>query len=198
MATRFDYELTLGFIPPDSKENTMKLKVRAFLICLVCLTIVPAALPQKHRLQPTASITGNPRPSEPTPQNKNWKVTGIKVKQYRQATGQLEELNLEQEFSTSANAPFGPLLVIVEITGELEAGTGKSINLIATEGRKAISRGTYSPGPYQGMSEDGKTFYAPFWIDSNTLCDPLKLTARVVGQRQASTMTRTVKFLCGE
>ena len=176
----------------------MKLKIRAFLICLLFSIVVPTALAQKHRIQPAASITGNPRTSEPAVQNKIWKVTGLKVMEYRQGTGQLEELNLDKEWSTSANAPYGPILIIVEITGELEAGNGKSINLIATQGRRTIHRGTYGPGPYQGMSEDGKRFYAPFWIDSNALCDPLNLTARVVGQRQASTMTRTVKFICGE
>jgi hypothetical protein len=176
----------------------MKLKVRAFLICVVCSVIVPTALPQKQRIQPTASIASNPRSSEHTAQNKNWKITGLKVKEYNQGTGQLDELNLDEELSTSANAPFGPILIIVEITGELNVQDMKSISLIATQGRKTVYRGTYGPGPYQGMSEDGKMFYAPFWIDSNGLCEPLKLTAHVVGQRQASTITRTVKFSCGE
>ena len=176
----------------------MKLKVCALLLALVCSLIVPTALAQKQRLQPTASITNHPRSSSPTTQNKNWKVTSIKVKEYNQGTGQLDELNLEQEFSASANAPFGPVLVVVEITGELDVMQPKSISLIATEGRKIVYRGTYGPGPYQGMSENGKMFYAPFWINSNGLCDPLKITARVVGQRQASTMTKTVKFTCGE
>src|ERR1043165_5614124 len=176
----------------------MKLKVRALLLSLICSLIVPPALAQKHRLQPTASITSHSRSSTPTTQNKNWKITGIKVKEYNQGTGQLDELNLEEEFSTSANAPYGPVLILVEITGELGAGSGQSISLTATEGRKIVYRGTYGPGPYQGMSENGKMFYAPFWINSNVLCDPLKITARVVGQRQASTMTMTVKFTCGE
>ena len=172
----------------------MKLSVRALLICVFCSIIVPTALSQKHRPQPTASITNNPRAA----QNKTWGIAGIKVKKYDQATGDLAEVSLEETLSTSANAPFGPILIIVEVTGELEAGSGKSLVLTATEGRRTVLRGTYGPGPYQGTSEDGKKFYAPFWISSNGLCDPLKITARVVGQRQASTMTKTVKFLCGE
>ena len=172
----------------------MKLSVRALLICVVCSIIVPTVLSQKHRTQPTASIIHNPRAA----QNKTWGITGIKVKEYDQGTGDLAELSVEQTLSTSANAPFGPVLVIVEVTGELEAGSGKSIVLTAMEGRRTVFRGTFGPGAYQGVSEDGKKFYAPFWIDSNVLCDPLKITARVVGQRQASTMTKTVKFLCGE
>jgi len=156
--------------------------------------MVPTVLSQKHRTQPTASIISNPR----APQNKNWGITGIKVKKYDQATGDLAEVSLEETLSTSANAPFGPILIIVEVTGELDAGSGKSIVLTATEGRRTIFRGTFNPGPYQGASEDGKKFYAPFWISSNALCDPIKITARVVGQRQVSTMTKTVKFLCGE
>jgi hypothetical protein len=172
----------------------MKLSVRALLICVVCSIIVPTALSQKHHTQPTASIIHNPHAA----QNKTWGITGIKVKEYDQGTGDLAELSFEQTLSTSANAPFGPVLVIVEVTGELEAGNGKSIILTATEGRRTVFRGTFGPGPYQGVSEDGKKFYAPFWIESNVLCDPIKITARVVGQRQASTMTKTVKFLCGE
>jgi hypothetical protein len=172
----------------------MKLSVRALLICVVCSIIVPTTLSQKRSTQPTASIIRNPRAA----QNKIWAITGIKVKEYDQGTGDLAEVSLEQTLSTSANAPFGPVLVIVEVTGELEGGHGKSIVLTATEGRRTIFRGTFGPGAYQGVSEDGKKFYVPFWIDSNVLCDPLKITARVAGQRQASTMTKTVKFLCGE
>jgi hypothetical protein len=172
----------------------MKLSVCALLICVVCSIFVPTALSQKHRTQPTASIINNPRAA----QNKTWGITGIKVKEYDQGTGDLAELSVEQTHSTSANAPFGPVLVIVEITGGLEAGLGKSIVLTATEGRRTVFRGTFGPGAYQGVSEDGKKFYAPFWIGNNVLCDPLKITARVVGQRQASTMTKTVNFLCGE
>lgn len=154
----------------------MKLSVRPLLVCVVCLIIVPAALAQ----------------------NKNWGITDIKVKEYNQGTGDLAELNVEETQSSSANAPFGPVLVLVEVTGELEAGHGKSIVLTATEGRRTIFRGTFGPGPYQGASEDGKKFFAPFWIASNVLCGPLKITARVTGQRQASATTRTVKFQCGE
>jgi hypothetical protein len=172
----------------------MKLSVRALLLCVVCSIIVPTTLSQKHRPQPTASLIHNPR----TAQNETWRITGIKVKEYDQGTGELAELNVEETQSSSANAPFGPVLILIEVTGELEAGQGKSIVVTATEGRRTVFRGTFAPGPYQGVSEDGKKFYAPFWIGSNVLCDPLKITARVVGQRQASTMTRTVKFLCGE
>ena len=171
----------------------MKLSVRALLICVVCSLIAPTALAQKRRTQPVAGILHRPRAA----QNKTWGITGIKVKEYDQGTGELDELNVGDTMISSANAPFGPVLVIVEVTGELEAGQGKSIVLTATEGRRTVFRGTFGPGPYQGVSEDGKKFYAPFWIGSNVLCDSLKITARVAGQRRAS-MTRTVKFECGE
>jgi hypothetical protein len=173
----------------------MKLSVCALLICVVCSIAAPTALSQHHRTQPPATFIN--RPGAPQ-QNTTWRITGIRVKEYDQATGELSEVSLDQTLSTSANSPFGPVLVIVEVTGELEAGHGKSIALTATEGRRTVFRGTFGPGPYQGVSADGKKFYVPFWISSNGLCDPLKLTARVVSQRQASNMTRTVKFLCGE
>jgi len=146
----------------------MKLSVRALLVCVACSIIVPSALSQKRHTQPTAGIIHNPRAA----QSKAWGITGIKVKGYDQATGDLAELSLEETLSTSANAPFGPVLVIVEVTGELEAGNGKSIVLTATEGRRTVFRGTFGPGPYQGSSQDEKKFYAPFWISSNVLCDP--------------------------
>lgn len=172
----------------------MKLSVRALLVCVVCSIIAPTALSQKRHTRPAASIIPDTRAA----QNKTWGITGIKVKEYDQATGDLAELNVDETQSSSANAPFGPVLLIVEVTGELEAGHGKSIVLTATEGLRTVFRGTFGPGPYQGVSEDGKKFYAPFWIASNVLCDPLKITAHVAGQRQASTMTKTVKFVCGE
>lgn len=172
----------------------MKLSARALLLCLVCSYIVPTALSQQHRPQQTASILYSPSAA----QNQPWSITAIRAKEYDQATGDLAELNIEETLSSSANAPFGPVLVIVEVTGDLEAGHGKSIVLTAAEGRRTVFRGTFGPGAYQGVSADGKKFYVPFWISSNVLCVPLKITARVVGQRQPSTMTKTVKFECGE
>ena len=76
----------------------MKLSVRALLICVVCSIIVPTALSQKHHTEPSASIINNPRAA----QNKTWGITGIKVKKYEQATGDLAEVSLEETLSTSA------------------------------------------------------------------------------------------------
>lgn len=48
--------------------------------------------------------------------------------------------------------------------------------------------------PY--VEGNGK-FYAGFWL-YQTGCSPVKLTARMMGQAQAPTVNRTIKFACGE
>jgi hypothetical protein len=46
------------------------------------------------------------------------------------------------------------------------------------------------------LNEKGK-FYFPMWIDA-PMCSEVKITARITGQKTASTITRKVAFQCGE
>lgn len=163
------------------------------ILALICLSLSAGAGARAW----TAAARG-PEKSRPLTQATSWKISNIMVREYDQGTGTVDDLDLNETHSASANAPYGPILIVVEVTGELEAGHGKSIVLTATQGRKRIFSGTYGPGPYQGQSADGKKFYAPFWIPSNGLCDPIIVSARTLGQRPTSTLVKTIKIECGE
>jgi hypothetical protein len=46
------------------------------------------------------------------------------------------------------------------------------------------------------IRENGK-YMAGFWL-YEAGCHPVRLSARIIGQREASTMKRIIKFGCGE
>ena len=134
-----------------------------------------------------------PAMSEPRKPAETWKITGIRVKMFSQGSGELEDVNLAEEISSSANAPLHPLLLIVEINGNPDPTSGHKVQLTAKEGNKLV----FNQSKATSFESNGDKFYVPFWIDGYR-CEPLLITARVVGQRPASTMTKTIKFSCGE
>lgn len=133
-------------------------------------------------------VMGEPKAKE------TWKVTGMKVKMFSQEDGELQDVDLTSVISSSANAPLHPILVVVEISGNPDPTSGYKVQLTAKEGAKQIY--IKANATSFGSSSDGK-FYVPFWIDGYR-CDPLTLTASVVGQRPTSSMRKTIKFVCGE
>ena len=97
--------------------------------------------------------------------------------------------------SGAANYPTHYLLVMVEVTSD---DWSAKVQLTGTEGRKVVFN-KISPtyiAPGGGGTENVKT-YAVFFIEGDR-CEKIKLTARLLGQRQPSTMTKTVDFACGE
>lgn len=95
----------------------------------------------------------------------------------------------------AANYPTHYLLVLVEVTGP---AWSEKIQLTGTEGRRIVYNKispSYVPTGEGGI-ESVKT-YALFFIEGDR-CETIKLTARLLGQRRASTMTRTIDFGCGE
>ena len=144
------------------------------LAAIAALCIVPA--------------TGEPKAKEV------WKITGMNVKMFSQEDGGLEDVDLASVISSSANAPLHPILVVVEISGSPDPTTGYKVQLTARENGKQIFIKANATS-FDSNSE-GK-FYVPFWIDGYR-CASLALTARVVGQRPGSTMTKTIKFECSE
>lgn len=95
----------------------------------------------------------------------------------------------------AANYPTRHLLVMVETTGE---DWNPSIELTGREGRrivyKKISKGYIGHG---GSFMAPVKTYALFFIEGDR-CEIIKLTARLLGQRRPSTMTKTIEFGCGE
>lgn len=90
-------------------------------------------------------------------------------------------------------------LVTVEVTGETQYQplprkivlTARYIPLNRTRRETVIIRTT---SIYVG---EGGKFVAGFWLDE-TGCNPVRLSARIVGQRGPSRLKKIIKFGCGE
>jgi hypothetical protein len=89
------------------------------------------------------------------------------------------------------------VLVTVEVSGEYAAVSARKIDFTARytpiEGRREIVVRKSAP---IWIRENGK-YVAGFWLDLAG-CNPVRLTARIVGQRKPSFMRRFIRFGCGE
>ena len=87
-------------------------------------------------------------------------------------------------------------LVLVEVSGKsVEDPTEpvRKVELTAVaKGRVLLKRALAV-----GLFSDDHKFYAAFWL-YDTGCEPVKLTARILGQSQPSSLTKTIPFECGE
>ncbi len=95
----------------------------------------------------------------------------------------------------SAGSPSTSTLVLVEVSGKYDPNAStpnRKVEFTATNSGKVILRRTTEIR----IGKDGK-FYAPFWL-YDTGCGHVKLSARIIGQAQASSMTKTIPFECGE
>lgn len=124
----------------------------------------------------------------------HYKITAIKIVPFNQQTGKFEAAITPTDERAFFNEIALGLFVTVEVTGE--TGTfeaGRTVEVVVMEGKKQKAKKTEQIG----LIGDGGKFYIPVWLDS-ALCNEVKITARIVGQKTASTMTRKVSFMCGE
>ncbi|HET6668961.1 MAG TPA: hypothetical protein VFH15_01905 [Pyrinomonadaceae bacterium] len=87
-------------------------------------------------------------------------------------------------------------LVLVEVSRKSEEATAppvRKVELTAVANGRVLLKRALAVGPF---SDDHK-FYAAFWL-YDTGCEPVKLTARMLGQSQPSSLTRKIPFECGE
>ena len=95
-----------------------------------------------------------------------------------------------------AEGPSDSTLVLVEVSGknsEAERPPSRKVELTAVARGKVLLKRAIEVGLF---SDDHK-FYAAFWL-YDPGCEPVKLTARIVGQPQPSSMSKTIPFECGE
>ena len=89
------------------------------------------------------------------------------------------------------------VLVTVEVSGEYAAALTRKIDFTARykpiEGKKEIIVRKSAP---IWIRENGK-YVAGFWLNEAG-CNPVKLTARITGQKRSSLMRRFIRFGCGE
>ncbi len=122
----------------------------------------------------------------------DYKIAAIKVVPFDEITGQFREpVDPEQWFGNDLSMS---LFVTVELSGE--AGgyvTSRNVRITVTEGKKIkLSKIAY-PGVF---SETGK-YYVPVWL-YGSMCDRVKITATVTGQKTRASLSRIVNFHCGE
>jgi hypothetical protein len=175
----------------------MKLSIpRSAAACFAALLIV-------------ISVSFSPFVTSAAPQRGGGRITALKVSTLDSDNAELalsEDLFKGQRGNApvragtgAANYPEHHLVVLVELTGGL--GAGSKIELRATEGRRLVWR-KISDTFYQKLGADTEDMqnprtYAIFFIEG-TRCDTLKLTARYMGPGRPSSMTRTIEFSCGE
>ena len=87
-------------------------------------------------------------------------------------------------------------LVLVEVSGKSEEDAAppvRKVELTAVAKGKVLLKRALPVGLF---SDDHK-FYAAFWL-YDTGCERVKLTARILGQSQPSSLSKTIPFECGE
>lgn len=86
------------------------------------------------------------------------------------------------------------VLVVVEVAGPPDVREPyRRLAFTATSGRRVLLSQTV---PIYNFFDDAR-YHAAF-IVHGTGCDPVKLTARILGQRKPATMTKLINFQCGE
>jgi hypothetical protein len=85
------------------------------------------------------------------------------------------------------------LLVKVEVTGKAGEFSERTVQITARQGRKVI----LNQNAMVGIYNDGGKYYVTAWI-YNPICENTVITATLMGQRQPSTIRKTVNAHCGE
>jgi hypothetical protein len=94
------------------------------------------------------------------------------------------------------------VLVTVEVAGEPEAQPERRLEFTARylplgiRRREVVVRKIVTISIPTKLNEKDN-FHAGFWL-YNVGCDPVRLTARIIGPRETSTMKRVIRFDCGE
>ena len=148
---------------------------------------------------PGASALSPPAPPAP------YKITAIKAMLFYDGKGTFSrDVFTKPDFSFwnviigegEAEGPSNSTLVLIEVNGHPsrnEASPSRNLEFTATAAGKVVLRRVTRIGLF---SDDGK-FYAGFWL-YDTGCQPIKISARIVGQAQPSSMSKTIPFACGE
>ena len=124
----------------------------------------------------------------------DYKITGLKIVPFDSETGKFQDELKPKDERSFFNDLSISLFVAVEIAGQSGSfEVGRKIQITVTEGKKVKTSKTEQIG----LIGDGGKFYVPLWLYP-VMCDDVKITARIIGQKTASTMSRTVPFLCGE
>lgn len=149
-----------------------KLKISIFILVLVCFGAA-IAIAQKAP---------------------DYKISNIKITPFDSNTGEFEKEFLPTDERSFFNELDISLLATIEISGKGGSYDGaRKVQITVTEGKKVKMTKTSWVGV---LSQNGK-FYIPLWLYP-AMCDEVKITAKLIGQKTASAITRKIPFLCGE
>jgi len=123
-----------------------------------------------------------------------FKITAIKIVPFDQFTGEFEpEITPNDERAFFNDVSFG-LFITVVISGTSDTFLAtRKVEVTVLEGKKVRSQ---KISDASSVGADGK-YYVPLFLES-AFCDEVTVTAKLIGQKTASTMTRKVPFACGE
>lgn len=124
----------------------------------------------------------------------DYKIANIKIVPYDSTTGEFQEEIKPKDNRSFFNDLDISLFLSVEISGKGGSYENKrKVQITVTEDKKVKLTKTAWIGI---LNESGK-FYIPVWLYP-AMCGDIKITAKIIGQKAASTMTRTIPFMCGE
>ncbi|CAN5301343.1 hypothetical protein BH10ACI1_BH10ACI1_20280 [soil metagenome] len=125
----------------------------------------------------------------------DYKITNLKIVPFDSFTGEFQDaIKTGDTERTFFNDYSISLLVTVEVSAE-KGGyeSARAVQISAVEGRKIKKTKTE---PMVPMEDNGK-YYVPLWLDAG-MCNTVKITAKITGQKTVATMSRSVMFNCGE
>lgn len=137
-----------------------------------------------------------------------FKISGIKAMLYYEQTGTFSKDILADPNIALWNTIIGEggsggassaTLVLVEVTGKAGAyETSRKVDMTATfAGSGKNAHPTVKRTSEIGILSDKGKFYVPLWL-YDTGCVHVTIAARIVGQKPASAMQKTIRFECGE
>ncbi|MBK6748547.1 MAG: hypothetical protein KA956_02070 [Pyrinomonadaceae bacterium] len=143
----------------------------------------------------TATFAQKVKPKAPVSNTADYVIADLKVMAYSSSTGKLEDTNpAEGEPMSFFNDLDTSLFVWVFVQGE--KGTfeaGRMANVVVTEGKKVVA----SRNVQIGIPNEDGFYIVPVFV-YGPLCDQVKITAKLTGQKTASPKTVSIPFMCGE
>ncbi len=138
-----------------------------------------------------------------------YKINAIKAMLYYEGNGTFSrDILAKPDFALwniiIGEHPSETTMVLVEVTGKPDSDEPlRKIEFTAAYQyyRKQVKRvvsikRVVEIGSIGSIDKPGISYIA-FWLN-NTGCFPIKITARIIGQAQSSTMSKTIPFECGE
>ena len=135
------------------------------------------------------------KPKTVEPKAADYTIFDVKVMAYSSSTGKLEDaIPDDGEAMSFFNDLDTSLFVWVFVKGEKGSfEAGRMANIVVTAGKKVILTRNVQIGI---PNEDG-LYIVPAFV-YGPLCSEVKITAKLTGQKTASSKTVKVPFLCGE